>query len=59
MAKAKKPPTHAANQRSFTKRRQDEGWKRIAVWVPPGYVEAFEKARDRLKKKWTKELASE
>lgn len=54
MAK-KKTPTHAEHQRSFTQKRQAEGWKRIAVWVPPAYVEQFEKMRDKLKRKWTKE----
>lgn len=54
---AKKKTTHAEQQRSFTQKRQAEGYKRIAVWVPPGYIEAFEKMRDKMKRKWTKELA--
>lgn len=51
---AKKPTkrTHAQTQQAYAQRMKEEGFKRVAVWVPEESVEAFKKTVARAKKKW-------
>ena len=43
------PRTSAENQKSYEKRRLEEGWRRMTVWVPPHLQELATKYLDELR----------
>jgi hypothetical protein len=45
------PKTLAENQKSYEKRRLEEGWRRMTVWVPPHLQALATKYLDELRQK--------
>ena len=43
------PKTLAENQKSYEKRRLEEGWRRMTVWVPPHLIAVAEKLIQELR----------